>query len=103
MSARLRLALPGGTSVELLKRAIMDNRFALLGRPFDAATPHDHYMALAYTVRDRLLERFMRSARRYKETRARTVCYFSAEYQAAIDLRTYAARFDLVIAEGLGD
>jgi starch phosphorylase len=69
-----------GTSVALLKRAIMDNRFALLGRPFDAATPHDHYMALAYTVRDRLLERFMRSARRYKETQARTVCYFSAEF-----------------------
>jgi starch phosphorylase len=69
-----------GTTVELLKRAIMDNRFALLGRPFDAATPHDHYVALAYTVRDRLLERFMRSARRYKETQARTVCYFSAEF-----------------------
>ena len=69
-----------GTSVELLKRAIMDNRFCLLGRPFDAATPHDHYTALAYTVRDRLLERFMRSSRQHKESRARTVCYFSAEY-----------------------
>jgi len=69
-----------GTSVELLKRAIMDNRFCLLGRPFDAATPHDHYVALAYTVRDRLLERFMRSSRSYKESQARTVCYFSAEY-----------------------
>jgi starch phosphorylase len=69
-----------GTSVELLKRAIMDNRFALLGRPFDAATPHDHYMALAYSVRDRLLERFMRSSKSYKQTHARTVCYFSAEF-----------------------
>jgi len=69
-----------GTSVESLKRAIMDNRFCLLGRPFEAATPHNHYMALAYTVRDRLLERFMRSSKSYKQTRARTVCYFSAEF-----------------------
>ena len=69
-----------GTSVESLKRAMMDNRFCLLGRPFDAATLHDHYTALAYTVRDRLLARFMRSSRSYKETRARTVCYFSAEF-----------------------
>jgi starch phosphorylase len=69
-----------GLSVPALKQAIMDNRFCLLGRPFDAATPHDHYMALAYTVRDRMLERFMRTAKRYKETRARTVCYFSAEF-----------------------
>jgi uncharacterized protein (DUF1330 family) len=30
-------------------------------------------------------------------------CYTSAEYQAAIELRKNAARFDLVIAEGLGD
>ena len=69
-----------GTSVASLKRAIMDNRFCLLGRPFEAATLHNHYMALAYTVRDRLLERFMRSSKSYKETHARTVCYFSAEF-----------------------
>ena len=69
-----------GTSVAALKRAIMDNRFCLLGRPFEAATLHNHYMALAYTVRDRLLERFMRSSKSYKATHARTVCYFSAEF-----------------------
>jgi starch phosphorylase len=69
-----------GTSVAALKQAIMDNRFCLLGRPFEAATPHNHYMALAYTVRDRLLERFMRSSKSYKQTHARTVCYFSAEF-----------------------
>jgi starch phosphorylase len=69
-----------GTSVEVLKRAICDNRFCLLGRPPDVATSHDNYTALAYTVRDRLLDRFMRSARSYKDARARTVCYFSAEF-----------------------
>jgi starch phosphorylase len=69
-----------GNSVASLKRAIMDNRFCLLGRPFEAATLHNHYTALAYTVRDRLLERFMRSSKSYKATHARTVCYFSAEF-----------------------
>jgi starch phosphorylase len=66
--------------VESLKRAMMDNRFCLLGRPFEAATLNDHYMALAYTIRDRMLERFIRTAQRYKQTSARTVCYLSAEF-----------------------
>ncbi len=69
-----------GLSVESLKRAMMDNRFCLLGRPFEAATLNDHYMALAYTIRDRMLERFIRTAQRYKQTSARTVCYLSAEF-----------------------
>jgi starch phosphorylase len=69
-----------GTSVDVLKRAFLDNRFCLLGRPADVATPRDNYVALAYTVRDRLMERFTRTQRSYKEARARTVCYFSAEF-----------------------
>jgi starch phosphorylase len=69
-----------GKSVAAIKRAIQDNLFYLQGRFPDVATPHDHYMALSYTVRDRMLERWIRTAQTYKDSGARTVCYLSAEY-----------------------
>ena len=70
----------GGLSKDALKRAFIDNLFYLQGRFPEVATPHDLYMAAAYTVRDRLLERWIRSARTYKKHNARTVCYLSAEF-----------------------
>jgi starch phosphorylase len=69
-----------GMSAEALQRAFLDNLFYLQGRPWDAATDHDRYMAAAYTVRDRLLDRWIRTAKAYKQAGARTVCYLSAEY-----------------------
>ena len=44
------------------------------------ATKNDLYMALAYTVRDRLLERWITSAETYYKKQSRTVCYLSAEF-----------------------
>jgi starch phosphorylase len=44
------------------------------------ATMNDCYLALAYVVRDRLLHRWVRSARTYLERQSRTVIYLSAEY-----------------------
>ena len=69
-----------GLSKEALKRAFVDNLFYLQGRFPEVATSHDLYMAAAYTVRDRLLERWVKTARTYKESNARTVCYLSAEF-----------------------
>jgi len=69
-----------GRSVEALKRAFTDNLFYVTGQPFAKATPLDHYRVLAYTIRDRLLERFITSAQNYKRSGAKTVCYLSAEF-----------------------
>jgi starch phosphorylase len=69
-----------GLSKDALKRAYIDNLFYLQGRFPEVATPHDLYMAAAYTVRDRLLDRWIKTAQTYKRSRARTVCYLSAEY-----------------------
>jgi len=69
-----------GMSKDALKQAYVDNLFYLQGRFPEVATLHDYYMAAAYTVRDRLLERWLRSAQTYKAEHARTVCYLSAEY-----------------------
>jgi starch phosphorylase len=69
-----------GLSKDALKRAYVDNLFYLQGRFPEVATAQDLYMAAAYTVRDRLLERWIRSARTFKRNQARTVCCLSAEY-----------------------
>ncbi len=69
-----------GLSKESLRDAYSDNLFYVQGRFHAAATPNDFYMAAAYTVRDRLLARWLKTAQAYKATGARTVCYLSAEF-----------------------
>jgi starch phosphorylase len=44
------------------------------------ATRNDQFLALAHLVRDRLLERWVLTARTYYERESRTVAYLSAEY-----------------------
>ena len=70
-----------GMSVETLKRAFMDNFFYTLGKYDEAlATKRDYYMALAYTIRDRLLQRFNQTIKTYYEKDIKRVCYLSAEF-----------------------
>ena len=69
-----------GSDIETLKRAFLDNLFFVQGKPAALATKHDYYMALAYTVRDRMLRRWNSTAESYTQAQARTVCYLSAEF-----------------------
>jgi starch phosphorylase len=69
-----------GLGIDAIKRDFLDNLFYIQARFPEVASDHDYYQALAYTVRDRLLERWVRSAQTFKSTAARTVCYFSAEF-----------------------
>jgi len=69
-----------GLSVETLKRALADNLFYLQGKFPGIATKHDCYMALAYTIRDRLLQRWLNTFQTYLNSDNRVVCYLSAEY-----------------------
>jgi len=69
-----------GLNVETLKRAFLDNLFYIQGKFPDIATQNDYYMALAYTVRDRLLKRWLQTARAYAQQGSRTICYLSAEF-----------------------
>lgn len=69
-----------GMQVEAVKRALLDNLYYVLGKDTAYATTRDYYMALAYTVRDRMIQRWLRTQHRYDETDAKTVYYLSAEY-----------------------
>ena len=65
---------------EAIKRAFRDKLFSIQGKFSELATQNDYYMALAYTVRDVMLRRWVASAAAYTRQRVRTVCYLSAEY-----------------------
>lgn len=67
-------------SVEGLKRALADNLFCVRGRFGSISTPQDRYQAVAYTVRDRLLRRWLNTIETYLKGDARIVAYLSAEY-----------------------
>jgi len=69
-----------GLSVDAIRQAFLDNLFYIQGRDLETASPNDLYQALAYTLRDRILHRWIRSMHTYKHTDCRTVCYLSAEY-----------------------
>lgn len=69
-----------GMTVETLKRAFADNLYYILGKDEYWATPHDYYMALAYTVRDRLLYRWNKTVKTYIEKDVKVVYYLSAEF-----------------------
>src|SRR2546425_244723 len=69
-----------GLGIEAIKRDLLDNLFYIQARFPAVATPNDYYQALSYTVRDRLLERWVRSAQTFRDKAVRTVCYLSAEF-----------------------
>jgi glycogen phosphorylase len=69
-----------GLGADAIKRAFLDNLFYVQGRSLEASTAIDQFQALAVTVRDRMLHRFVRTTQIHKRDQSRTVCYLSAEY-----------------------
>jgi starch phosphorylase len=69
-----------GTSAETLRRAMADHLFYSLGRTPEMASKQDLYLAIALTVRDRLLHRWLNTTETYFHQDARVVCYLSAEF-----------------------
>ena len=67
-------------SVEAIRRSFVDNLFYITGRTLEDATTLDHYTALAYSIRDRMLARMVASGEFYKRQGAKTVAYLSAEF-----------------------
>ena len=68
-----------GLSSDAIRRAILENLYFIQARIPRIATINDWYMALAYTVRDRMLDRFIRSTEALRKS-TRAVCYLSAEF-----------------------
>ncbi|OGA46595.1 MAG: hypothetical protein A3G25_18485 [Betaproteobacteria bacterium RIFCSPLOWO2_12_FULL_63_13] len=80
VNAAARENIRTGSSAEAIRLAFLDNLFYVQGRFLEVASIDDQYKALAYTIRDRLLHRWVSTVQTYQRTNPRTVCYLSAEY-----------------------
>jgi starch phosphorylase len=69
-----------GLTSDSIRRAFLDNLFYLQGRLLDRASLDDQYKALSYSIRDRILHRWVATVETYRTTNCRTVAYLSAEF-----------------------
>jgi len=71
-----------GLTSDAIAAALIDNLHCLVGKLPQHATRNDWYMALAYTVRDRLLDRYIRTIEHVARpgTSTKAVAYLSAEF-----------------------
>ena len=64
----------------IIARAIVDNLYYRQGRVPEFATRNEWYTAVALTVRDRLVDPFVKTSRRLAVQNVKIVCYLSAEF-----------------------
>jgi starch phosphorylase len=69
-----------GTDAAAVRQAIVDNLYCVQGRVPEIATRNDWYMAVAYTVRDRMMGKWIQSLHDMVESVERVVGYLSAEF-----------------------
>jgi glycogen phosphorylase len=80
---------------DAVKRAFLDNLYYMQGKFPALATGTDYYMALAYAVRDRMLQRWISTAATYTSHGSRTVAYLSAEFLMGPHLANNLINLDL--------
>ncbi len=76
----VRVGSRSDMSLEGLRRTFREHVFYTQGRFPRVATKHDLYMALAYTVRDQLLHRWIRTVEQMGRNGIKIVSYLSAEF-----------------------
>src|SRR5271167_3323474 len=79
MPASLDEARTGNTVADLTQ-AILDSLYYILGRIPALATPNDWYMALAYAVRDRMMNDWVKAVSLMRKEDIKIVGYLSAEF-----------------------
>ena len=68
------------STVRGFQQRLVDNLYHTHGQAVQSASMHDAYMALCYTVRDHLIERWRRTTEAHYESNPKFVYYLSAEY-----------------------
>jgi glycogen phosphorylase len=69
-----------GLGTDAIAEALVDNLHYLQAKLPQHATRNDWYMALAYTVRDRLLDGYIRTVETIAGAHTKVVAYLSAEF-----------------------
>lgn len=75
------------TDADSIRHSFLDNLYFVQARFPEVASLNDFYLALAWTVRDRLLSNWIDTASTYYRQASRSVCYLSAEYLPGPHLR----------------
>lgn len=65
---------------QALRQAFLEHLLYTQGKSLEVASRNDLYQALSHVVRDRIVERWARTAATYRREGARTVAYLSAEF-----------------------
>ena len=69
-----------GGDPQTIARAIVDNLYYREARKAEFATRNEWYTAVALTVRDRLVDHFIKTSRALSVRNTKIVCYLSAEF-----------------------
>jgi starch phosphorylase len=69
-----------GRDATSMRRSFLDHVRYSRGKNYDTSTAHDRFMALSLAVRDRLADRWVKTARTYYEADVKRAYYLSAEY-----------------------
>jgi len=95
-SSAAHAAAPASPPEPLLARVIVDNLTRRQAHSPEGASTHDWYMAVAYTVRDRMVERWLKTAREVSREDVRVVAYMSAEFLTGSHLENHLINLDLL-------
>ncbi|MEM1348224.1 MAG: hypothetical protein AAGI01_06710 [Myxococcota bacterium] len=76
-----------GMSPVTLERAVLDHLFYTCVKDLPSATTMDVYEAMAHATRDRLVQRWMKTNRTYRDKDVKRVYYLSAEFLLGRALR----------------
>jgi len=66
--------------VEMIKNSFLRHRKYSLAKDEYSATPHDNFLAVALTVKDMLIEKWMETQRSYYDSNCKRVYYLSLEF-----------------------
>ncbi|WP_171818255.1 glycogen/starch/alpha-glucan phosphorylase [Pyxidicoccus fallax] len=69
-----------GRDAASMRRSFLDHVRYSRGKNYETSTAHDRFMALSLAVRDRLADRWVKTARTYYEQDVKRAYYLSAEY-----------------------
>ena len=90
---------PPSTADEFVERFLHNLNFDR-GVALSASSANDRYLALAHTVREYLMARWLEDVRHQKEVQAKGVCYLSAEYLLGRQLDNNLLAADLTEVAG---
>lgn len=80
MSPKPKVTPRTSSTSEDFQRAFLENLYYIQGKDRAFATPHDNYVALAFTVRERLIQGWLATSQAHIRANAKMVYYLSAEY-----------------------